>query len=349
MMMARALLIAKQSRRPQHHRILFDRLLSTSTTSSSSGTVASPSSGSLVQWDLVKMPRSTTDEEQQQEQEDLIVGILSIGGGSGGANDDDGSGGTPEKGRPSYNPLTMEMSVELAHACRHPPDDNHLDAVIITGVDGSPAFSAGGHYEWLLSLRDQPVHVNVDTMLEFYHNVLTVRELPCPVLAALNGPAVGAGAGLALACDLRLAARTTTRLLGLTFTKLGVHTGMGAAHFLLSHAVPSGAMNEILLGGQTLSAEKCYEMGLVNRLVATPHEVRSGALDYIRDLLAHTHPVAVRTLMRTLRARQNVGLEEALQRDAYAQAVCYARRDWGEGVTAARDKRPAVFGPYGDK
>jgi enoyl-CoA hydratase len=347
MMMARALLIAKQSRR--QHRILFDRLLSTSTSSSGTAAASSSSSltGSLVQWEVVKIPRSTTDEKQQQEQENLTVGILSIGGG---ANYDDGSGGTPEKGqRPSYNPLTMEMSVELAHASRHPPD-NHLDAVIITGVNGSPAFSAGGHYEWLMSLRDQPVHINVDTMLEFYHNVLTVRELPCPVLAALNGPAVGAGAGLALACDLRLAARTTTRLLGLTFTKLGVHTGMGAAHFLLSsHAVPSGVINEILLGGQTLSAEKCYEMGLVNRLVATPQEVRSGALDYCREVLAHTHPVAVRTLMRTLRARQNVGLEEALQRDAYAQAVCYARRDWGEGVTAARDKRPAVFGPYRDK
>jgi enoyl-CoA hydratase len=299
---------------------------------------------------VVKIPRSKTAEEQQ-EPEDLTVGILSIGDG-GGANDDDdnddGSGGKPEKGqRPSYNPLTMEMSVELAHACRHPP--NHLDAVIVTGVNGSPAFSAGGHYEWLLSLRDQPVHVNVDTMLEFYHNVLTVRELPCPVLAALNGPAVGAGAGLALACDLRLAARTTSRLLGLTFTKLGVHTGMGVAHFLSHAAVGSGVINEILLGGQTLSAEKCYALGLVNQLVATPHEVRSGALDYIRDLLAHTHPVAVRTLIRTLRARQDVGLEEALHRDAYAQAVCYARRDWGEGVTASRDKRPAVFRPYGDQ
>lgn len=348
--MARALfLIAQQSRRPQH-RTLFDRLLSTST---SLGTVASTSSSpsdSLVQWQVVKIPRS---DEEQKEQEDLTVGILSIGDGAND-DDDDGSGGTPEKGhRPSssscYNPLTMEMSVALAHACRHPPNDNYLDAVIVTGVDGSSAFSAGGHYEWLLSLRDQPVHVNVDTMLEFYRNVLTVRELPCPVLAALNGPAVGAGAGLALACDLRLAARTTTRLLGLTFTKLGVHTGIGAAHFLSSHAVGSGVINEILLGGQTLSAEKCYALGLVNRLVPTPREVRSGALDYCRDLLTHTHPVAVRTLIRTLRARQDVGLEEALQRDAYAQAVCYARRDWGEGVTAARDKRPAVFRPYGNQ
>jgi enoyl-CoA hydratase len=125
-----------------------------------------------------------------------------------------------------YNALSMEMGAEFSALCRGLVDDfvNDLDcrAVVLRG-SGEHAFSAGGHLEWLKSFGDNTVHRNVDLMLQFYRHFLSIRQVPVPVVAALTGPAMGAGAGLALACDLRTAARKP-KILGLNFARLGIHS-----------------------------------------------------------------------------------------------------------------------------
>ena len=221
----------------------------------------------------------------------------------------------------------------------HPP----VDVVVLQGA-GDVAFSAGGDLEWLQSLRHNTVHENADAMGQFYHSFLCLRRyIPVPVIAALHGPAMGAGAGLALACDLRTAA-PRLKILGLHFTQLGIHTGMGASHYL-PQAIQAGSaiINEILLAGKILSGQECYQLGLVNRL---DDDAKGAAYQLAAEVVGHAHPLAVRTVLQTLRRNQDVGLELALQREAWAQAACYAREDWGEGVRAVAEKRPPVFDPY---
>jgi enoyl-CoA hydratase len=125
------------------------------------------------------------------------------------------------------------------------PDDE-VRCVIITGDESNRAFSAGGDLDFLSArTRDAPAS-NAAEMRRFYARCLSLRNLPVPTIAALNGHAVGAGLCLALACDLRLAASKAK--LGVNFATLGIHPGMGCSHFLpqyvtLSLVQPLGLTN----------------------------------------------------------------------------------------------------------
>jgi len=126
----------------------------------------------------------------------------------------------------NLNALSMEMGMAFSQLCHTLIQDLTLNgvechAIIIQG-SGTDAFSAGGPLEWLKSFKHNSVHHNADLMVQFYRKFLMVRQLPVPTIAALQGPAVGAGAGLALACDLRTAA-PKSKILGLNFAKLGLH------------------------------------------------------------------------------------------------------------------------------
>lgn len=246
----------------------------------------------------------------------------------------------------TYNALTVEMGYEFSDLCRRITHDlttggQHVHALILTG-QGNDAFSAGGNFEWLRSLKNNSVHQNADLMLNFYNSFLCIRKIPVPVIAAIQGPAIGAGAGLALACDLRTAAPKKA-ILGFNFSKLGIHSGMGGTH-LLENALggPSAIINEILFTGKILSGQECLDHGLVNRLSEHPQQ---DAYELALEI-SKQHPVAVRTILQTIRVRQDYGLEQALQREAFAQAVCYGRQDWGEGVNAVAEKRDPSFDPY---
>jgi enoyl-CoA hydratase len=247
----------------------------------------------------------------------------------------------------TLNALTVEMGREFQSKISDIAYDittgqQKVDAVVIFG-SGPTAFSAGGDLSWLQSLRNNTVHANADLMLQFYKSFLCIRSIPVPVICALHGPAMGAGAGLALACDLRTASHHP-KLMGLHFSRLGIHTGMGSSHYLPQViAAGSGMVNEILLMGRILSGEECYRLGLVNRLC---DDAKQAALDLAVSIAIDPHPVAVRTLIQTLRQQQDVGLEQAIQREAMAQAICYSRADWGEGIEAVAAKRNPSFDPY---
>jgi enoyl-CoA hydratase/carnithine racemase len=246
----------------------------------------------------------------------------------------------------TYNALTVEMGqVFLALVRQLESDIRHgvlnVNAVVVTGA-GNDAFSAGGNFEWLRSLKDRPVHVNADAMLSFYKSFLCIRQLPVPVVAAIQGPAIGAGAGLALACDLRVTSPGPRRL-GFTFSRLGIHSGMGSSHLLTqSMGGPSAIINEILLTGKALSGEEAYKFGLVNRLVENVKEEAHAMAEEV----ARQNPMSIRSMIQTLRQRQDEGLEACLQREAYAQAICYNRDDWGEGLDALIERRDPLFGDY---
>lgn len=210
-----------------------------------------------------------------------------------------------------------------------------LRAVIITGA-GS-AFAAGGDLEMLRKKAALDRETNRSEMLDFYRAFLGILDLPVPVVAAVNGHAIGAGFCLALACEARVV--STDAKLGLTFTRLGLHPGMGATYFLPRIAGLAVA-NDLLISGRVVDAAEAHAMGLVNYVVPAD-EVEARAHQMAESFLS-SGPEAVVGLLRTLRPSSEQ-LEAALEREASEQSRNYAANEFLEGIAAALEKRAPRF------
>lgn len=233
------------------------------------------------------------------------------------------------------NALSESMGDELSNQVEKLLSNKEVRCCVITGA--GKAFSAGGDLNFLMDRhRDTPEN-NINTMKAFYKRFLCLRELPVPVIGAINGPAVGAGFCMALGgCDIRVA--SSKAKMGLTFTQLGLHPGMAATHFLPLIAGPQVAA-DLLLTGRLISAAEALSMGLVARI---SEDALSDAMA-IAESIAASGPVSVRTCVQTLRRQQDKGLEAAFEREALAQSVCYPTEDLAEGVQAVKEKRKPIF------
>lgn len=237
------------------------------------------------------------------------------------------------------NAMTDAMGDALAQRCEELADDEDVRAVVLTGTP--PAFSGGGDLAMLEDLAQRTREAGfdaTDTMQAFYRRFLAVRDVPVPVIAAVNGHAVGAGLCVALACDLRIVA--VDAKVGLNFAKLGLHPGMGGTWFLprLLGAQQAAAW---LYTGELTDGATAAAQGLA--LEASPaDEVVPKALD-LAARIASSAPGTVRQLKRTLGAVEHQDLDAALATEAAAQAVSYGSHDLVEGLTAARERRPPRF------
>jgi enoyl-CoA hydratase len=175
-------------------------------------------------------------------------------------------------------------------------------------------------------------------MRSFYELFLSVRDLPCPSVAALNGAAVGAGLCVALACDVRIANEQAK--LGLNFTALGLHPGMGATWTLPRLVGPARAA-ELLYSGRLVSGAEAAAMGLVNRAVA-PEEVLPAARALAQEFAACA-PLANRAVKRALARSEGASLSDQLGVEADHQAGSFQTEDVQEGLAAARERRPPLF------
>jgi len=175
-------------------------------------------------------------------------------------------------------------------------------------------------------------------MLPFYRSWLSIRELEVPTIAAVNGPAIGAGLCLALAADLRYAAEDAT--LSMPFTALGMHPGM-AATWLLPWVAGLGVASELLLTGRAVSGLEAERLGLVNRAFSA-----AGLMPAVLDIataVAARAPIATRLTKVALAAGGHATIDAALQWEALAQPITLATRDLREGLAAAREKRAPRF------
>jgi enoyl-CoA hydratase/carnithine racemase len=175
-------------------------------------------------------------------------------------------------------------------------------------------------------------------MERFYRLYLSVRELPFPTLAAIHGPAIGAGLCVALGCDLRVAARDAK--LGLNFVRLGIHPGM-AASWTLPRLVGPARAAELLFTGRLLDGEEAERIGLVNRAVARD-EVLPVTLSLAREI-AENAPLAVRGVKQALARTAQAPLDEQLRFEAEQQSRNYESRDLLEGIAAVRERRAPRF------
>ena len=241
------------------------------------------------------------------------------------------------------NAMTEAMGEAFRAAITELAADASLRAVVLTGA--GRAFSAGGDFAMIEARAAQGAANGPsgrgqirDGMRAFYQLFLSVRDVPCPVIAAINGPAIGAGLCVALACDVRIAASDAK--LGLNFTQLGLHPGMGAT-WTLPRLVGDARAAEILFSSQPFSGERAAEIGLVSRAVAAA-EVLPAARALAAEFAAAA-PLAVRGVKRALRRSAEASLEDQLSFEAQEQAACFESRDVQEGLAAARERRPPKF------
>ncbi|HEX6247681.1 MAG TPA: enoyl-CoA hydratase-related protein [Nocardioidaceae bacterium] len=234
------------------------------------------------------------------------------------------------------NAMSDEMTSSWVAAVDELAGDTSLRAVVVTGA-GS-AFCSGGNTSWIAGEPDATVDDLRTRMVAFYRSWLSVRRLEVPTLAAVNGPAIGAGLCVALACDLRYAA--TSARLGAPFVKLGMHPGM-AATYLLPNVVGDAAARDLLLTGRVVDAEEALRLGMVSRVL--PDET---FLDDVLDVaagIAATAPVPSRYTTVALRTGGHADFESALQWEALAQPITLATADLQEGITAAQERREPRF------
>ncbi|MGB9378904.1 MAG: enoyl-CoA hydratase/isomerase family protein [Mycobacteriales bacterium] len=233
------------------------------------------------------------------------------------------------------NAMTEALTDAWATAISDLRRDPQARAVVVTG-EGS-AFCAGGDLDWLGVGSGLSVDQLRSRMLPFYRTWLSIRELEIPSIAAINGPAVGAGLALALACDLRYA--TPAAKLSAPFATLGIHAGM-ATSWLLPEIAGLANARELLLTGRAVSGDEALRMGLVNRLMDAD-SLRSGCLEVAATIAAQA-PVAIRLTTVALRQGHR-SMADALQWEALAQPVTMATDDVVEGLAAARERRPPRF------
>ena len=162
---------------------------------------------------------------------------------------------------------------------------------------------------------------------------LSIRDLPCPTLAAINGAAIGAGFCVALGCDFRYASQEAK--LGLNFTRVGVHPGM-AATWNLPRLVGPGMAAELLYTSRLVDGDEAVRVGLVNR--AMPRGEVLLATQAAAAEIAGNAPLAVRAVKQALRRSESQSLEDQLQFEASEQAKNFESADAHEGLAAIREK-----------
>ena len=231
------------------------------------------------------------------------------------------------------NAMTDELTARWTAAIDELRGDRSVRCVVVTG--SGKAFCAGGDLGWLAA-GGASVDALRDKMLPFYRAWLALRQLDVPSIAAVNGAAVGAGAALALSCDIRYAGPFAK--LSVPFGQLGMHAGM-ATTYTLTEIAGVAVARELLLTGRAVDAAEMLRLGLCS---AVFEDLLPMALERAAQVAAGA-PVPARLHKEALRDGGPTSLERALQWEALAQPVTMATADLQEGLAAQAEKRPAVF------
>jgi len=234
----------------------------------------------------------------------------------------------------SLNALTVPVKVALREALESIASDRAVRAVIITGA--GRAFCAGQD----LAERESPDAAPLDVEVRERYNpiIRAIRSMGQPVIAAVNGVAAGAGASLAFACDLRIAAEEARFVLA--FGRIGLVPDSGATWFLPRLVGPAKAA-ELALVGDPLDAAEALRLGLVSKVVPGDR-----LLDEARAMagrLAEGAPLALALTKEALQRSSTIDLDEALEGEAKLQGIAGASADHAEGLAAFKEKRPPRF------
>jgi enoyl-CoA hydratase/carnithine racemase len=238
------------------------------------------------------------------------------------------------------NALTGNTAVdEFVQACDEIRRDRSVRVVILTGE--GPVFSSGGNVKDMQRFFQQ--QISAEAIREEYRNGIqrlprALYNLDVPVIAAVNGPAVGAGLDLACMCDIRIASEKAT--FAESFVRVGIVPGDGGA-WLLPRAVGRAKAAEMAFTGEAIDAQEALACGLVSRVVA-PEALMGTAMTIARKIAANPGGV-LRMTKRLLREGESASLDSLLEISASYQAIAHMEPDHHEAVRAFVEKRAAKF------
>ena len=233
------------------------------------------------------------------------------------------------------NALSRELIEALGAAARTAATDSSVRAIVLTGA-GEKAFCAGADLKERQALsRDQ-----VRDVVRLYRTEFGALDTsPKPVIAAINGVALGGGLELALMCDLRVAAENAT--LALPETTLGIIPGAGGTQ-KLPRVVGEARAKEMILLGRRLSADEALEWGLVNRVVAKGKLLVDEVLAFIEPILKGA-PIAQAAALHAIDAGLDADLATGMQLEILAYERTLTSEDRDEALRAFAEKRPPKY------
>lgn len=237
------------------------------------------------------------------------------------------------------NALSEEMTAAIREHLATIRDRDDVRAVVFEGAGG--AFSAGGDIEWMEEAIDSGVPLSErtrDLQVTTHRTFADIYNLPVPTIAKIDGPAVGAGATLAIACDLQI--MSDDSVMGFVFRNVGLAVDSGTS-YLLPRVVGTNTAKELVMTGEILDAADAEDLGLVNR-VAPSESFESAAEEFVSEI-AEGPTVAISTSARLIDEAFEKSFEQALQDEATAQGVVFASDDHAEGVAAFGDRRDPEF------
>ena len=249
----------------------------------------------------------------------------------------DGAVATVTLNRPdALNALTVDMKIALREALERAAEDAAVRAVVLTGA--GRGFCVGQdlreHADGLAA-----GDIALSTVRDHYNPIVrALAAMPKPVIAAVNGPAAGAGASLAFACDFRLASDKANFLMAFARVGLGPDTG---ASWTLQRLIGYGRAMAMLMLAEPVSAEQALEMGLVNAVV--PVDALAGAAAELAAKLASGPTIAYAGIRRALATAAHSDLATALETEAEVQAECGKTADHRGATEAFLAKQQPTF------
>jgi 2-(1,2-epoxy-1,2-dihydrophenyl)acetyl-CoA isomerase len=234
----------------------------------------------------------------------------------------------PEK----LNPLNLEMRAELVDILLKLPSDQQVKVVVITGA--GRAFCAGGDISTMEGIKAPAERDRVKNLQKIARLMV---ELEKPIIAAVNGPATGAGFHLALASDILIASEKAK--FAESFVRIGLVPDMGGFYFLPLR-IGLHKAKELMLTGRIFDAKEADHMGLLNKCV--PHEALEAEVMALAGDLARG-PGRSYAMIKAALNNLPASLQNVMEMEANMQAVCFETRDFKEGVRAFLEKRKPEF------
>ena len=237
------------------------------------------------------------------------------------------------------NAISDVMRQELKDAIDVINKDNSVRVVTITGA--GKAFCAGGDVKAMAERTQEETPFNEVREASRWRTGDSIRKIKTikqPVIAVLNGPVIGAGLGLALACDMRIA--SDKAIIGLAFVKRGLVPDWGNSYFL-PQLVGTARAIELVCTGRNIDANTAADYGLVNQVV--PHQDLKEYTDNLCQEIASNAPIAISASKEAIYYGSSSDLNAALEYEAFNMSMCKLTEDHKEGVRAFLEKRVPIF------
>jgi 2-(1,2-epoxy-1,2-dihydrophenyl)acetyl-CoA isomerase len=240
----------------------------------------------------------------------------------------------PEK-RNALSKEMLEESIALLNGWKRDPS---IGAIVVTGA--GLAFCAGGDISMMATpeIESQMLEQRIDGLRERQELSWLLYSIPKVTIAAVNGPAVGAGLAICLACDLRIASDKAR--FGTGYANVGFAGDFGAT-WLLAHYVGAPKAKELLFLPEVIDAAEAHRLGMVNRVI--PHQQLDTSVRDIASRIAHGPLISYRYMKANVNLAASADFRTVLDREAETHQRCGLTEDHKEGVRAFLEKRPPKF------